>query len=99
MTNFYSFNELRINNIFLDHKGQYKYTFENSRGHRSTRDYTVINRKIHPTQIVDVRTLNSAYVGSEHKTNSKNNSAMEDTGQMENWHNDIYVLKKDIKNG
>lgn len=59
-------NELRINNTFYDHKEQHKFTFGSTRGYRSTIDYIVTNRYIHPLQILDVRTLNSANVGSDH---------------------------------
>ncbi|XP_030754777.1 craniofacial development protein 2-like [Sitophilus oryzae] len=61
-----TFNKLRINNTFYDHKEQHKFTFSNTRGHRSTIDYIVTNRYIHPLQILDIRTLNSADVGSDH---------------------------------
>lgn len=60
-------NELRINNTFFDHKPQYKYTFSNTRGQQSIIDYVITNRHIHPSQILDIRTLNSANIGSDHK--------------------------------
>lgn len=66
MTNFCLLNELRINNTFFDHADRYKYTFHNTRGHKSMIDYVLTNRGIHPTQILDVRTLNSANVGTDH---------------------------------
>ncbi|XP_072392397.1 uncharacterized protein [Diabrotica undecimpunctata] len=43
-------NELRINYTFFDHKIQHKYTFENTRGHRSMIDYVVTNRNIHHSE-------------------------------------------------
>lgn len=67
MVNLCSLNNLRINNTFYDHKETYKYTFENSRGQKSMIDYIVTNRNVLPSQIIDVRTLNSANVGSDHK--------------------------------
>lgn len=33
-----AFNRLRINNVFYDHKPQYKYTLTNTRGHKSIID-------------------------------------------------------------
>ena len=65
-TQFCADNELRINNTFFQHKTQYKITWQNTRGQQSTTDYIVSNRKIHPSQIVDVRSLNSADNGSDH---------------------------------
>jgi hypothetical protein len=38
-------NNLHINNTFFDHKPQHKYTWENTRGYRSTIDYTLTNKK------------------------------------------------------
>lgn len=67
MINLCSLNELRINNTFFHHRAQYKYTFENSRRHRSIIDYIVSNRQVHPAQILEIRTLNSADVSSDHK--------------------------------
>lgn len=52
-------NELRINNTFYPHKPQHKFTYENTRGHKSTIDYIITNRNIHPSNILDVRTLNT----------------------------------------
>lgn len=61
-----TFNNLRINNTFFNLPEQYKYTFQNTRGHKSIIDYILTNRNIHPQQIMGVRTLNSADVGSDH---------------------------------
>ncbi|XP_056647281.1 uncharacterized protein LOC130451947 [Diorhabda sublineata] len=58
---FCAHNELRINNTFYPHKQQHKYTFENTRGHKS-----IINRNIHPSKILDVRTLTSVNTGTNH---------------------------------
>ena len=59
-------NELRINNTFFPHKPQHKFTFENTRGHKSVIDYVITNRNIHPRRIQDVRTLTSANAGTNH---------------------------------
>lgn len=59
-------NELRINNTFYAHKKQHKYTFGNTRDQNSVIDYIISNRTIHPSQILDVRTLTTANVGTEH---------------------------------
>lgn len=59
-------NELRINNTFFDHKEQHKYTFHNTRGQKSMIDFVITNRRVHPSQILDVRTLTSANVGTQH---------------------------------
>ncbi|XP_057671223.1 uncharacterized protein LOC130902950 [Diorhabda carinulata] len=59
-------NELRINNTYFDHKEQQKYTFANTRGQKSTIDYIITNRKVHPSQILDVRVLTSANIGTQH---------------------------------
>ncbi|XP_045480919.1 uncharacterized protein LOC123685307 [Harmonia axyridis] len=67
LINLCALSELRINNTFFHHKAQHKYTFENSRGQRSTIDYILSNRHIHPAQVRDVRTLNSANVNSDHR--------------------------------
>lgn len=67
MINLCTINELRINNTFFNHKDQYKYTFENTRGQRSMIDYILSSRHLHPVQVQDIRTLNSANVGSDHK--------------------------------
>lgn len=66
MINLCTLSEMRINNTFFDHKDQYKYTFTNSRGFKSIIDYIVTSRHLHPKQILDVRMLNSANVGSDH---------------------------------
>ena len=66
MINLCTFNELRINNTFFDHKDQHKFTFTNTRGFKSIIDYIVTSRHLHPSQILDIRTLNSADVGSDH---------------------------------
>ncbi|XP_057671969.1 uncharacterized protein LOC130903737 [Diorhabda carinulata] len=63
---FCAHNELRINNTFYPHKQQHKYTFENTRGHKSIIDYIITNRNIHPSKILDVRTLTSANTGTNH---------------------------------
>ncbi|XP_056645027.1 craniofacial development protein 2-like [Diorhabda sublineata] len=60
-------NELRINNTFYPHKPQHKYTFENTRGHKSTIDYIITNKNIHPTRIQDTRSLTSANAGTNHQ--------------------------------
>ncbi|XP_044749781.1 uncharacterized protein LOC123310378 [Coccinella septempunctata] len=67
LVNMCALNELRINNTFFDHKPQYKYTFSNTRGQQSMIDYIITNRCLQPLQILDVRTLNSANIGSDHK--------------------------------
>ena len=59
-------NELRINNTYFDHKIQHKITWQNTRSQKSTLDYVISNRHIHPSQILDVRSLNSADNGSDH---------------------------------
>ncbi|XP_056641504.1 craniofacial development protein 2-like [Diorhabda sublineata] len=59
-------NELRINNTYFDHKEQQKYTFANTRGKKSTIDYIITNRKVHPSQILDVRVLTSANIVTQH---------------------------------
>ncbi|XP_057671207.1 craniofacial development protein 2-like [Diorhabda carinulata] len=59
-------NELRINNTYFDQKEQQKYTFANTRGQKSTIDYIITNRKVHPSQILDVRVLTSANIGTQH---------------------------------
>jgi len=57
---------LRINNTFYDHALKYKYTWSNSRGQQSVIDYIITNKHFLPKQILDVRTLNSANIGSDH---------------------------------
>ncbi|XP_072765165.1 uncharacterized protein [Anoplolepis gracilipes] len=59
-------NELRINNTYYPPKPQHKYTFENTRGHKSIIDYIITNRNVHPSRILDVRVLNSANTGTDH---------------------------------
>lgn len=66
MIGFCTDNELRINISFHKHPEKYKYTFQNTRGQRSTIDYIVSNRNILPSQILDLRTLNCADIGSDH---------------------------------
>lgn len=66
LTEFCALNELRINNTFYKHKIQNKYTFLDNRGNKSVIDYIITNRTIHPKQILDVRSLNSANIGSDH---------------------------------
>lgn len=66
LTQFCSDNALRINNTFFEHKMQSKMTWRNTRGSESVIDYIVSNRSIHPSQILDVRSLNSADIGSDH---------------------------------
>lgn len=63
---FCAHNELRINNTFYPHKPQHKYTFENTRMQKSVIDYIITNRNIHPSKILDVRTLSSANTGTNH---------------------------------
>ncbi|XP_065160319.1 craniofacial development protein 2-like [Atheta coriaria] len=66
LTTLCTINELRINNTFYNHKQQHKYTFNNERGYRSTIDYIITNREIPPTDILDIRSLTSADIGSDH---------------------------------
>ena len=66
LIDFCASNELRINNTFFPHKHQHKYTFNNSRGQRSMIDFIISNRAIIPTQILDVRALSSANLGTDH---------------------------------
>lgn len=58
--------ELRINNTFFQHKQSQKYTFGNTRNQKSSIDFVISNWLVHPSQILDVRTLTSANVGTEH---------------------------------
>jgi hypothetical protein len=60
-------NNLRINNTFFHHKPQHKYTWENTRGYRSTIDYILTNKNIYPSQILDVRSMTIAETGSDHR--------------------------------
>lgn len=66
LTTFCSQNELRINNTVYQHKWQHKYTFFNSRNQRSLIEYIITKKKTHPSQIMDVRTLASTNVSTEH---------------------------------
>lgn len=59
-------NELRINNTYFPHKDQHKYTFNNTRGQRSMIDFVITNREITPEQVLDVRALTSANLGTDH---------------------------------
>ncbi|XP_019765820.1 uncharacterized protein LOC109541399 [Dendroctonus ponderosae] len=59
-------NEMRINNTFFSHQNQHKYTFNNTRGQRSTIDFIITNRVITPSQVLDVRALTSANIGTDH---------------------------------
>jgi hypothetical protein len=64
---FFADNELRINStFFFQNKPQYKITWQNPRGQHSTIDYIMSNGKIHPSQILDVRSQNSVNIGSDH---------------------------------
>ncbi|KAH1028339.1 hypothetical protein HUJ05_001700 [Dendroctonus ponderosae] len=45
---------------------QRKYTFNNTRGQRSTIDFIITNRVITPSQVLDVRGLTSANIGTDH---------------------------------
>lgn len=65
MINLRTFNEMRIYNTLFDHKDQYEFTFRYTRGLQYTIDYILTNRYLHPCQILDVETLNSANVGSD----------------------------------
>lgn len=66
LIHFCALNELRINNTFYPHKLQHKVTYENARGQKSTIDYVITNRNIHPSKILDVRVLNSTNTGTTH---------------------------------
>ncbi|XP_057657912.1 craniofacial development protein 2-like [Diorhabda carinulata] len=59
-------NEVRINNTYFPHKDQHKYTFNNNRGQRSMIDFILTNRVITQAQVVDVRALTSANLGTDH---------------------------------
>lgn len=59
-------NELRVNNTYFNHKSQYKTICSNSRVQTSSIDCAISNRTIHPSQILDIRTLTSANIGSDH---------------------------------
>jgi len=60
-------NNLRINNTFFHHKPQHKYTWENTRGYRSTTDYILTNKNIYPSQILDIRSMMTVEIGSDHR--------------------------------
>ncbi|XP_050455169.1 craniofacial development protein 2-like [Cataglyphis hispanica] len=60
-------NRLRINNTYYDHKDQHKITWANTRSQTSMINFIISNRAVHPTQVVDVRSLSSADVGSDHR--------------------------------
>lgn len=59
-------NEIRINNTYFNHKPQHKITWTNSRGQTSMIDYIISNRVVHSSQIIDIRSLTSANIGSNH---------------------------------
>ncbi|XP_030767311.1 craniofacial development protein 2-like [Sitophilus oryzae] len=63
LTEFCGQNELRINTYF-PHKEQHKYTFY---GNRKIKDYIITNRSFLPQQIIDIRVLSSANIGTDHK--------------------------------
>ncbi|XP_030766837.1 uncharacterized protein LOC115890674 [Sitophilus oryzae] len=60
-------NELRINNTYFPHKEQHKYTFYDNRNNKSIIDYIITNRSFLPQQIIDIRVLSSANIGTDHK--------------------------------
>lgn len=66
MMEFCVMNELCVTNTFFDHKPQHKTTWINSRGRRSTIDFVLINKKIRQNQVLDIRTLTSANIGTDH---------------------------------
>ena len=59
-------NNLRINNTFYDHGLKYKYPWSNSRSQQSVIDYIITSRHLVPAKVLDVCTLNSANMGSDH---------------------------------
>lgn len=59
-------NELRINNTFFPHKPQRNVTWSNSRGMKSCIDY-IITRNVPRYFVLDVRSLNSGNVGTDHR--------------------------------
>lgn len=65
LVDFCAQNELRINHTFFQHKLQHKFTFCDNRDNKSVIDY-ITNRNITPKQVLDVRSLTSANVGSDH---------------------------------
>lgn len=64
---FCTHNEVRTNNAFFQHKEQQKYTFSNTRGDKSIIDYLITNMKVEPQNILDVRVLTSANIGTHLK--------------------------------
>lgn len=58
--------EFWINNTFFYHQAQYQITWPVSRGPHSTIDYIISNKEIHSAQILDVRTLTSENVATDH---------------------------------
>lgn len=66
VTQICAINGLRINNTYFPHKPQHKFTFENTRGHKSVIDYIIKNRNIQPKRILDVRVLTTANAGTNH---------------------------------
>lgn len=67
MKNLNAIHELGIINTSFDHKPKYKSTPMNIREQKTIIDYTITNRHLHPSQILDVRTFSSTTVGSDHK--------------------------------
>lgn len=66
LVQFCSQNESRINNTFYLHKPQHKYIFKNTCGYKSTIDYVITNRSIHPSRMLDVITKNKKlYINKE----------------------------------
>lgn len=55
-------NNLKINK----HADKYKTILQNTRGQTSVLDYIITSRSIHAKQVLDVRTLISANIGSDH---------------------------------
>lgn len=66
LIDFYARNEMRINNTYFSHKEQHKVTFNNTRMQTSMIDFIITNRAILPTQVLDVRALTSANLGTDH---------------------------------
>lgn len=66
LVDFCARHSLRINNTFYPHKLQHKITWQNSRGQHSMIDFVLSNRAIHPSQVLDVRSITSANIGSDH---------------------------------
>lgn len=67
LVDFCAQNKLRISNTYFDHKDQHNVTWSNTRDQTSMIDYIISNRAVHPTQVVDIRVLISADVGSDHR--------------------------------